>query len=83
MIQPGYNEAGLLERMDVWLNRDAEPDGLLLVRHADQHAVKNIDYNAKGQRTLIAYGNGATTTYAYDRKHLPPDPSEDDAAARI
>ena len=28
--------------------------------------VTNIDYNAKGQRTLIAYANGAETTYEYD-----------------
>ena len=28
--------------------------------------VTNIDYNAKGQRTLIEYGNGATTDYSYD-----------------
>ena len=66
VTQPGYNEAGLLERLDVWLNRDAEPGELLATGTADQHAVKNIDYNAKGQRELIAYGNGATTTYAYD-----------------
>lgn len=30
--------------------------------------VTNIDYNAKGQRTLIGYGNGAQTTYEYDDK---------------
>ena len=28
--------------------------------------VTNIDYNAKGQRELIAYGNGVRTTYDYD-----------------
>src|SRR5262249_15053221 len=28
--------------------------------------VTNINYNAKGQRELIAYGNGAQTTYEYD-----------------
>jgi hypothetical protein len=31
-------------------------------------AVKNIDYNAKGQRELIEYGNGVQTTYEYDDK---------------
>ncbi len=30
--------------------------------------VANINYNAKGQRTLIQYGNGAATTYEYDAK---------------
>ena len=28
--------------------------------------VHNIDYNAKGQRRLIEYGNGARTTYQYE-----------------
>ena len=28
--------------------------------------VTNIDYDAKGQRELIAYGNGAQTAYEYD-----------------
>jgi hypothetical protein len=28
--------------------------------------VTNIDYNAKGQRALIHYANGAETTYEYD-----------------
>lgn len=30
--------------------------------------VTNIDYNARGQRTLIAYGNGSETEYTYDPK---------------
>ena len=58
VIQPVYNEANLLEREDVWLEQNAEPDGLLDPATATQHAVKNIDYNAKGQRELIEYGNG-------------------------
>ena len=28
--------------------------------------VTDIDYDAKGQRTLIDYGNGVRTTYEYD-----------------
>ncbi|KAK4924499.1 hypothetical protein LTR49_008388 [Elasticomyces elasticus] len=28
--------------------------------------VTNADYDAKGQRTLVEYGNGARTTFAYD-----------------
>ena len=34
--------------------------------------MERIAYNAKGQRTLIAYGNGVMTRYAYDPKDLPP-----------
>jgi RHS repeat-associated protein len=66
VTQPVYNEANLLERVEVWLEQDAEPDRLLDPNTATQHTVKNIDYNAKGQRTLIQYGNGAETHYRYD-----------------
>ena len=50
-----YNEAGLLEAVDVTLPGAAV-----------QPIVTNIDYDAKGQREVIVYGNGATTTYRYD-----------------
>lgn len=32
--------------------------------------VTNIDYNARGQRTLIAYGNGSDTYYEYDPRNF-------------
>lgn len=76
VIQPVFNEANLLERVDVWLERAAEPAGLL--DPADRNdrpspvGVADIDYDAKGQRTLIDYKTrGATvirTTYAYDHE---------------
>lgn len=66
VIRPGYNEANLLERMDAWLGQAAEPNVLLDPASANLHAVANIDYDAKGQRTRIEYGNGALTKYAYD-----------------
>ena len=66
VTQPAYNEANLLERMGVWLEQNIEPDGLLDPNTATQNAVKNIDYNAKGQRELIEYGNSAETLYTYD-----------------
>ena len=66
VTQPVYNEANLLERVEVWLEQDTEPDGLLEPDTATQHAVKNIDYNAKGQREFIEYGNGVRTQYEYD-----------------
>ena len=66
VIRPGYNEANLLERVDAWLGQAAEPSALLAPPSANLHAVANIDYDAKGQRTRIAYGNGALTEYAYD-----------------
>jgi RHS repeat-associated protein len=49
-LRPLYNRAGVLERVEL--------DGTTFVEH--------IAYNAKGQRTLIAYGNGVMTRYAYD-----------------
>lgn len=55
LIAPGYNEAGSLERIDV-----TTPDG------DTNRYVTNINYDAKGQRVSIAYGNGAVTNYSYD-----------------
>ncbi len=55
IIQPVYNEANLLERVDAWLNQSAEPVGLLDPTTANLHAVTDIDYDAKGQRIRIAY----------------------------
>ncbi|MET8454397.1 RHS repeat-associated core domain-containing protein [Streptomyces sp. NPDC005209] len=52
---PGYNEAGLLETVTVSV-RGAAPEPL----------VKDVAYNAKGQRTRVEYGNGAATDYTYD-----------------
>ena len=66
VIRSDYNEANLLERVDVWLGEVNEPEGLLDPPTANLRAVTKIDYNAKGQRTLILYGNGAETRYQYD-----------------
>jgi RHS repeat-associated protein len=49
-LVPHYNRAGALERVTL--------DGKPYVEH--------IAYNAKGQRILIAYGNGIMTRHAYD-----------------
>jgi len=49
-LLPKYNRAGRLEQM--WLD--------------DTLYVERIAYDAKGQRALIAYGNGVMTGYAYD-----------------
>ena len=68
VIQPVYNEANLLERVDVWLERAAEPT-VLLDRNNEAPApvgAANIDYDAKGQRRRIDYKNGASTFYDYD-----------------
>lgn len=56
VVRPGYNEANLLERVDVRLHGAAESAVF----------VAGLDYNARGQRTLCRYGNGVRTEYAYD-----------------
>jgi RHS repeat-associated protein len=70
VIRPGYNEANLLEQVDVWLELAAEPPDLLdpVVSPPSRHGVKNIDYNAKGQRVRVEYKNNVTTSYTYDDK---------------
>ena len=71
VIQPGYNEANLLERVDAWLNQGAEPGGLLDPAAANLHAVTDIDYDAKGQRIRIACNEAAqpiVREYSYDPK---------------
>lgn len=59
-LRPGYNRAGALERMDLEGPLAADGSGAL------ESYVKRIAYNAKGQRTLIVYGNNLMTRYAYD-----------------
>jgi RHS repeat-associated protein len=67
VIQPGYNEANLLETVDVWVRQGGEiASGPLAPGTATFRAVANINYNAKGQRELIEYGNGVTTEYTYE-----------------
>jgi RHS repeat-associated protein len=68
VIHPTYNEANLLERLDVWLLQSGKPPALLDSETASLHAVANVDYNARGQRTLIEYGNGVRARYEYDQK---------------
>jgi len=66
VVQPIFNEANLLERVNVWLNLDDEPNVLLNPATATLAAVRDLDYDVKGQRMLIEYGNGVRTTYEYD-----------------
>ena len=57
VIRPTYNEANLLEQVNVNLR------GATTVTPF----VTDIDYDAKGQRQKIAYGNGVHTSYIFDR----------------
>ncbi len=64
VVQPTYNEASLLERLHAWLDSPAEPTRLLDPATATLAAVRDIDYDAKGQRTSIDYGNGVAPATA-------------------
>lgn len=55
-LHPTYNRAGALEGM----------------RLDDAVHVQRIAYDAKGQRSLVAYGNGVMTRYAYDPHTFRP-----------
>ncbi|GIH15168.1 hypothetical protein Raf01_33400 [Rugosimonospora africana] len=50
MLVPTYNRSGGIETLTL--------DGAV--------HIQRVAYDAKGQRTLIAYGNGVMTRYAYD-----------------
>lgn len=54
VYQPKYNERGLLKSETLSVDRQLT------------EAVRNIEYNAKGQKTRLQYGNGTTTRYHYD-----------------
>jgi len=58
IITPAYNEAGLLNSETVEHFNPA----------ATAAYIKDIDYNEKGLRNFIKYGNGIRTSYLYDEK---------------
>jgi len=55
-----YNEANFLETISLSPSGGGAGGGKIIV--------KNINYDAKGQRTKIQYENGVTTTYEYERE---------------
>ena len=58
IITPSYNEAGLLSGETV---AHANPS-------VTATYIKDIDYNEKGQRNKIIYGNGVITRFYYDKE---------------
>ncbi len=60
VVRLAYNAAGLLERVDATLaHQDVDPP-------VATPFVTDVEYDAKGQRVRIDYGNGVVTRYAYD-----------------
>lgn len=66
VIQPAYNEANLLESLDVWIRRATVPTALLDPATADFPVIRNVDYNAHGQRLRIDFGNLSVTEHTYE-----------------
>lgn len=58
VITPSYNEAGLLNGESV-----AHADPAITTAY-----IKDIDYNEKGQRNKIIYGNDVVTKFYYDKE---------------
>lgn len=58
IVTPSYNEAALLEKIEIQLKGLAEKSVF----------VKDINYNEKRQRESIIYGNDTKTSYSYDAK---------------
>jgi hypothetical protein len=56
VLVPSYDPASLLGGLDGRLRGSAETATF----------AGRIEYNARGQRTLIRYGNGTSTAYSYD-----------------
>ena len=59
IIRPVYNEAGMIN--EVYVSIKGMPE---------TRFVKDINYDAKGQRQSIIYGNDTKTNYQYDPKTL-------------
>lgn len=62
VVRPGYNEANLLERVDVNLRGALDGDG----NRVWTPFIADIDYDARGQRERIEYGNKVVTVYEHD-----------------
>jgi RHS repeat-associated protein len=56
VLLPSYDPASLLDRLDGRIRGAAEVTAF----------AERIEYNARGQRTLVRYGNGTSSAYAYD-----------------
>ncbi|WP_395110158.1 SpvB/TcaC N-terminal domain-containing protein [Actinomadura sp. SCN-SB] len=56
VVLPLYNEASLIERVEARLCGASTATTF----------IADLDYNARGQRTLCVYGNGTRTTFTYE-----------------
>ena len=65
---PQYNERGALAEETLLVRARKVPGSYEEVPGVTQtqRAIRNITYNAKGQKTRVELGNGSTTRYKYD-----------------
>lgn len=66
VVRHAYDQGAQLLMVDIWLQQSAAPAVLVDPSTADRHVITSIQYNARGQRLSMAYGNGTTSTYLYD-----------------
>ena len=66
VYEPTYSPRGVLQSEDLIVN--ASKNASSYIGGARQTVVKDIVYDAKGQRMRMRYGNGTTTCYHYDDK---------------
>lgn len=63
---PQYSSRGTLESMELVVDALKTPNGY--TAGTKTTVLKNLTYDAKGQRTRVRYGNGTTTCYHYEEK---------------
>lgn len=58
---PEYNERGLLKAEQLFVRGVVKP-------LCENYIISSIEYDAKGQKQKVVYGNGTVTSYNYDEK---------------
>jgi RHS repeat-associated protein len=73
VYEPQYNQRGLLQKEELVVGATKTGTGYIESRSEPERrpterteAIRHIQYNAKGQRERIDYGNKTSTTYRYD-----------------
>jgi len=68
VYEPRYNERGTLASEEIVVGTDKTAGSYDRTVGIRTPAIQRIRYNAKGQKTSLALGNGTTTRYTYDAK---------------
>ena len=68
VYEPSHNERGVLESEDLIINAEKQitAEGFKPNGGSRTTPIQAIEYDAKGQRQFIEYGNGTMTRYDYD-----------------